>query len=192
MAHRSSQEIGHQKQVLTILYSMWTQTPSAKSVKPPQREAGFLPRAARSNVFLRSTHRSHHPLGTFFPHLLLFLLTHSYKDRVITALSARDHITLFSSALSVLDQEDRDDRLTRKESIFCIQRMCLCVACHPTCWSQRWWGLFKEGSWEESGIMKVHLSSPTHFWSTCYLMYCCLTLSVHLRAFWPFRWVLLG
>lgn len=75
-------------------------------------------------------------------------------------------IILFCNGLSLSDQEDREAGLTickRKENIFLVPRMCLCVFCYPAYWSGCWRGLIKEGGWEKSEIWKLHFSSSIYF-----------------------------
>lgn len=148
---------------------MCTQTPAARSIKPPRQKVGCLPRASRSMYFLGCTHRRPHLLRTLrffqaypFPSLPMPTGTELEMPSVGDDML----FILFCNGLSLSDQEDREAGLTickRKEYIFLVPRMCLCVFCCPAYWSGCWWGLIKEGCWEKSEIWRLHFPAPSIF-----------------------------
>lgn len=176
---------------------MCTQTPAARSIKPPWHEVGCLPRASRSMYFLGCTHRRPHLLRTLsgcfqaypFPSLPTLTGTELEMPTVVDGLL----ITLFFNGLSLSDQEDREAGLTvckRKDYIFLVQKICLCVFCCPMYWSGCWQGLSRRDAWRSQKYGNYIFPAPSIFEAlvtSCPIAWSCN----HLRAVWVFRLLLL-
>lgn len=149
---------------------MCTQTPAARSIKPPRHEVGCLPRASRSMYFLGCTHRRPHLLRTLsgcfqaypFPSLPTPTGTELEMPSIVDSLL----IISFFNGLSLSDQEDREAGLTvvKEKNTSFLSKESVCVSSAvPRIGLDAGGGLSRRDAWRSQKYGNYIFPTPSIF-----------------------------
>lgn len=175
---------------------MCTQTPAARSIKPPRHQVGCLPRASRSMYFLGCTHRRPRLLRTLsfskptpFP-AYACLQGQSWKCP-LWGVACSSSYSSMACQFQTRKTERLDLQFVKEKNTFSLFKECVCVSS-----AVPHIGLDADGAYQGGMLGEVRNMEITFFpapsifealVTSCPMAWPC----DHLRAVWLFRLMLL-